>query len=1181
MSTPSPRLSPPLRAGEREFHLAAKAALLVLILAVVATFFFAPRAAAAGAATDSVEILEFAGVAETLSAGGNIWLPARTNQVLVPGDRFRTLTNSRATLRLSDRSQLRVGELSEFQVVPTQQPGAVRKLWRGVIYFFHRDKPGSHRFDSPTSSAAVRGTEFVMRVGDDGRTTITVLDGEVTLSNAVAVAELRTGEEGVAIAGRAPSVTALLPAQLADSVQWGLYYPGVVHLPELKLTDAESSDLRESLAAWRDGDVLAALKNYPENRAPQSDGERVYRAGLLLAVGKVAQARSLLANVGNSAQLDFGEAMRRLIAAVQGREVPTNATPDTATALLAESYVHQSRSDLDAALAAARESARRAPDFAFALARVAELEFSHGRISRAEEALDKSLALAPRNAQALALRGFLAAARNDTAGAIGWFDGAIAIDGALGNAWLGRGLCKIRRGRTAEGLDDLQTAATLEPQRALLRSYLGKGYDQARDGELALRELDLAIRLDEKDPTPWLYRALLQRSRHHINPAIADLERSLALNNHRSLYRSRMMLDQDRAVRSSSLATLYQSAGLTEASVREAARAVSDDYANASAHLFLSESFNALRDPTRFNLRNETVWFNERLLASLLGPAGSVPLSQNISQQEYTRLFERDRFGLSSATEYRSDGQWRELASQFGTFGPFSYALDLDYQHNDGVRPNNELDRTEWYSTLKYQFTPRDSALVLAKYQDYHSGDNFQYYDPASASRHFTYDEQQEPLIVGGWNHEWTPGINTLFLGGRLANDQQFSDRAVPQLILFRDAGNNVFSVASERFDIEQRSELEIYTAELNQILQSGRHTLVLGGRIQAGDIATRSIITNPRANTNFFSVPAADTRIDEDYFRGSAYAYYTLELPTRLRLTGGVAYDELRMPANFRSPPVSPGEDSRDQLSPKAALVWNPVAPVTLRGLYARSLGGVSLDESFRLEPTQLAGFPQSFRNVISESLVGSVSAPEYEIIGGGLDLKLPRRIYAGVQYDRLRSDVRQTVGAFDYINFTAPLVPGSTRQSFDYEEHDATVYLNKLLGREWAVGATYRYTWSELAQSFSEVPAAQPGARRLNRAELHNVNLFLLYNHSSGFFARAEGQFYWQHNAADSAALEDDSFYQVNLWAGFRFPRQRGEIALGVLNLNGTDYRLNPLTPYTELPRERVFAARLLFNF
>jgi len=102
---------------------------------------------------------------------------------------------------------------------------------------------------------------------------------------------------------------------------------------------------------------------------------------------------------------------------------------------------------------------------------------------------------------------------------------------------------------------------------------------------------------------------------NHINEAVRDLEQSIELNDNRRVYRSAFLLDQDRAVRSSSLANVYQSAGLREASVRESARAVSDDYANASAHLFLSDSYSALRDPARNNLRYETPWFAERLLA--------------------------------------------------------------------------------------------------------------------------------------------------------------------------------------------------------------------------------------------------------------------------------------------------------------------------------------------------------------------------------------------------------------------------------------------------------------------------------------------------------------------------------------------------------------------------------------
>ncbi len=68
---------------------------------------------------------------------------------------------------------------------------------------------------------------------------------------------------------------------------------------------------------------------------------------------------------------------------------------------------------------------------------------------------------------------------------------------------------------------------------------------------------------------------------------------------------------------------------------------------------------------------------------------------------------------------------------------------------------------------------------------------------------------------------------------------------------------------------------------------------------------------------------------------------------------------------------------------------------------------------------------------------------------------------------------------------------------------------------------------------------------------------------------------------NHGYSPALASEDFWQHNLIAGFRLKRQRGELSLGVLNLAGTDYHLNPLTPYSELPRERVFIARLKLNF
>jgi outer membrane receptor protein involved in Fe transport len=86
---------------------------------------------------------------------------------------------------------------------------------------------------------------------------------------------------------------------------------------------------------------------------------------------------------------------------------------------------------------------------------------------------------------------------------------------------------------------------------------------------------------------------------------------------------------------------------------------------------------------------------------------------------------------------------------------------------------------------------------------------------------------------------------------------------------------------------------------------------------------------------------------------------------------------------------------------------------------------------------------------------------------------------------------------------------------------------------------------------------------------------------NHPSGFFGRFEALWYHQQNSGYATPLPGDDFVQLNLMVGYRLRRQYGEISVGVLNLTDTDYNLNPLNAYAELPRERVFVARLKINF
>ena len=186
------------------------------------------------------------------------------------------------------------------------------------------------------------------------------------------------------------------------------------------------------------------------------------------------------------------------------------------------------------------------------------------------------------------------AAQNRAKKAIGVFDQALAINSALGDAWLGRGFCEIRAGNRAQGREDLLVAAAIEPQRAALRSYLGKAYADAGDFPHAEKELDLAKNLDPADPTAWLYSALLNQERNRINTAIDDLEKSEDLNDNRRVYRSDHLLDQDQAVRSANLASIYNDADMTTVGLQEAQKAITYDYDNYSAHLFLANTYNEL-----------------------------------------------------------------------------------------------------------------------------------------------------------------------------------------------------------------------------------------------------------------------------------------------------------------------------------------------------------------------------------------------------------------------------------------------------------------------------------------------------------------------------------------------------------------------------------------------------------
>jgi len=665
-------------------------------------------------------LIDRQGKVEFSRKGSADWAVAKSNLVLQVGDRLRTGLRARATLRWSELAVVRVDELTTMELQPPSKPGAKEEmdLKSGAAYFFSREKPEDINFRTPVASGAIRGTEFVLRVGEEGRTELALFHGEVLLASAQGDATLNSGEMGTVVQGAAPKKSPLLRAQ--NVIQWVLSYPAVVNLDDIGLSDAQTNALANCLKAYREGDLRQALALYPESRDATPQSERLLHASLLLAAGQAGRAEETLAGTSNA---PVATALREVIATVRGDTTLRLGEPSTASEWMARSYQLQARKDLVAARDAALKALHLAPNFGAAWVRLAELEFSFGHVEKASEALMNANFLSPRNANGLVISGFISAAQNNESAARHAFDDAIALDGSLPNAWLGRGLLKIRNNgdlfkfmpdRYREGLEDLQVAAALDPQLALPRSYLGKAFSEAHDLKRARKELDLAREIDPNDPTSWLYSALLNHTDNRANEAVTDLEKSKALNDNRSLFRSEQLLDQDQAVRGANLAAMYRDVGMFDRSVQEASRAVENDYANYSAHLFLANSYDSLRDPKLINLRYETAWYSELLVANLLAPPGGGNLSQNISQQEYSRFFVADGVGVFSQTEYQSSGDWLERGSVYGLFGDTGFAVDTEYRTENGQRPNNDLDLLNISLRLKHQFTAKDSVFFQA-----------------------------------------------------------------------------------------------------------------------------------------------------------------------------------------------------------------------------------------------------------------------------------------------------------------------------------------------------------------------------------------------------------------------------------------------------------------------------------
>ncbi len=435
------------------------------------------------------------------------WLDAAPDGQLCHGDFVRSGANSRGGVYLAEvDTVVRLDQNTMLRVsAPAAETSGYRvEVRKGLANVISRDRQALN-IQTPFAQAVGTGSEFLVAVAGE-RSTLTVYDGALELSNALGRLQLEGGQSAVAAGDAAPAFIEYIKPD--DAVQWAMHYEPVL---AALLASGRQDRPEELVLAFHGG---LSMLDLAAPSVEQADFFN-YRAALYLSVGRVDKAEPDLQLAGSLEPNNADTlAIRSVIALGRNRkdealslaERASGAGPQRVLPWLALSYARQGHFDLAGAEAAVESGLRQDPRNGLIQARLAELMLARGELAAADRQIHSALEAAPEAALVHRTIGFSHLLHLELEAAETAFRGAIERDQSDPMARLGLGLTLLRAGDLQAGREEMEIAIGLAPRNSLLRSYLGQAYFEENRDELALGEYDLAAALDPKDPTPWLYR---------------------------------------------------------------------------------------------------------------------------------------------------------------------------------------------------------------------------------------------------------------------------------------------------------------------------------------------------------------------------------------------------------------------------------------------------------------------------------------------------------------------------------------------------------------------------------------------------------------------------------------------------------------------------------------------------
>jgi tetratricopeptide (TPR) repeat protein len=1089
---------------------------------------------------------------------------AGLNDTLCPGDRIRVGALGRAAVQLADEAQtlIRLDEGTTLTFPARKvEKSVLLRLIEGVVHVFSRI-PHALSIDTPLASAAIEGTEFALRVAA-AEAELWVFAGRVRFSNPQGQLQVASGEGALARPGQAPKRRVVVRPR--EVVEWALHYPPLIDLrPE-----AYPEGLRGVLSAYRGNDVPGALAALEQVPAGGRDGRYfLLRAGLLLSVGRIAKAEAALADADLADPKSSGAlALRSIIALVRDRkdealrlaQAGAGLDPHSPLPQAALSYTYQGRFEIEKALEHARRAVDLDPEDALLWARVSELELSSGDLDAALQAAERAEALHPALARTETVLGFAYLTRIEVERAKLAFERAIVGDPADPLPRLGQGLAKIRAGDLEGGTREIETAASLDPNNSLVRSYLGKAYFEEKRAGLAGAELEHAKLLDPRDPTPWFYDALHKQTTNRPVEALHDLERAIALNDNRAVYRSKLLLDQDLAARSAALGRIYRDLAFEQRAVIEGWKSVNTEPADYSGHRLLADIYSTLP-------RHGIARVSELLQSQLLQPINVTPVQPNLAERdvlildgqgpsspafnEFNPLFLRNRFSLQTSAVVAGDDTVGDEVTHSGLWNRFSYSLGQYHFETDGFRDNNGIKRDIYNLFVQASISPKTSAQIELRHSDTEEEDRAFRFFPED----FNPDRRSAKEIETarfGFHHAFSP--NSEAIGSFIFSDVigKFRD---PQEIanpIVDEAGNSIRVAAREA-----RLEEDAYVVEGQHLFRTEHLRLTSGFGYFTTTQREIAVVFSP--DKTFTS------RDDNDTERGNVYSYSQLLLPYEVDVTLGASADFYE----------TDGETTRQQVNPKVGLTWTPFHGTTFRAAWFRALDpGENTVQT--IEPTQVAGFNQFFGSTFEQDFITNffpgTDAWRY---GAGIDQSIGTDLFVGVEYSErdltvpgiaIRSD--EEVRGFDE----------------EWKEYSGRAYVYWAPLPVVALSGAYQFERFERGERLG----AGTGFRSV---ETHRVPLGINMFHPSGLrigvsasYVDQRGRFVRRMSPNNPLGeLGSDEFWVVDAEVGYRLPQRYGLVALGVRNLLDEDFNFQETDPtQPTLERGRTLFASFTLAF